>query len=217
MNVPQFSNAIYYLERHEICSGFPAWIIRHQKEVFLLAYLMGEVLGFNGEQLTDLSVAARFHDIGKTYMDPQIINSKGRLTQEQKFEIFKHVHQSYDILKKKGVSSKAILEGVFYHHENYDGTGYPDKLKADEIPLEAQILRIVDSFSAMLGSRPYHNRGRKDFEWALVQIEKNRGSLYSPKLTDIFLNTIRGSKHAFKKDAVNNSLHNKLFKGGKSS
>lgn len=72
------------------------------------------------------------------------------------------MHQSYQILRKKGINSKAILEAVFYHHENFDGSGYPDRLRAGEIPVEAQILRIVDSYSAMLGDRPYQSPANKD-------------------------------------------------------
>lgn len=187
-----FSTAIHHLELHEKHEDFPEWMIRHQKEVFLLAYRMGELLGFSAEQLTELSIAARFHDIGKAYINPRIINHKGTLTDAQRYEVFEHVHQSRNILKIKGINSRAILEGVFYHHENYDGSGYPDKLKGDEIPLAAQILRVVDSFSAMLGSRPYHNRSVKDFHWAIMQIEKNSNTFYNPKIVNAFLKIISG-------------------------
>lgn len=210
-SVPEFSNAIYYLEQHEKHNDFPLWVIRHQKEVFLWAYQMGEMLGFKNESLTDLAIAARFHDIGKTHIDPQIINHEGALTDAQKFKVFEHVHQSYDILKKKGVSTKAILDGVFYHHENYDGTGYPDKLKANEIPLEAQILRIVDSFSAMLGCRPYHNRNKNDFEGALLQIRENSGSLYNPKLVEVFFRITDKLDTKQLKIGDNTKLSNILF------
>ena len=210
--VPEFSNSIYYLEQHEKHAGFPAWVIRHQKEVFLLSYQMGEMLGFENERLTDLAIAARFHDIGKTHIDPEIINHAGELNADQKYAVFEHVHQSYDILKKKGVIVKSILEGVFYHHENYDGTGYPDKLRADEIPLEAQILRIVDSFSAMLGRRPYHKRNANDLAWAIRQIEENSGSLYNPKLVKLFLIITRKINIGKAADGYSAKLHNILFK-----
>lgn len=100
---------------------------------------------------------------------------------------------------------------MFYHHENYDGTGYPDKLKADEIPLEAQILRIVDSFSAMLGSRPYHNRNNKDFDWALLQIKENSGSLYNPKLAEVFLKITGKTNVEYSAYGDKNSFHSILF------
>jgi len=206
-----FSTAIYHLELHEQQEGFPEWVIRHQKEVFLLAYRMGELLGLNTEQLTDLSIAARFHDIGKVRVDPQIINYKGRLTEAQRYEVFEHVHQSQNILKIKGISSRAILEGVFYHHENYNGTGYPDKLKGNEIPLAAQILRVVDSFSAMLGNRPYHNRSIEDLQWATSQIEKNRNTFYSPKIADMFLQIIKKDNPGLGNEGLAGSLYHKLF------
>lgn len=83
-----FSIAITYLEQHEVHSEFPAWVIRHQKEVFLLAYRMGVKLGFSAEQLIDLSIAARFHDIGKAHIDPAIINYQGALNERQRYIIF---------------------------------------------------------------------------------------------------------------------------------
>jgi len=212
-----FSTAIHYLEQHEKHKDFPAWVIRHQKEVFLLAYRIGEVLGFNAEQLMDISIAARFHDIGKIHVDPAIINHNGALTDVQRYEVFEHVHQSYDILKKKGVTSKAILEAVFYHHENYNGTGYPDRLKGEEIPPQAQILRIVDSFSAMLGNRPYHNRTVKDFYWAILQIEKNCGTFYNPKIANVFLKIVRNNKPELGNEGLVKSLHHKLFDRPKSN
>lgn len=206
-----FSTAIHYLEQHEKHEGFPDWMIRHQKEVFLLAYRMGELLGFNAEQLTDLSIAARFHDIGKAHVDPEIINHNGTLTDTQRYAIFEHVHQSHDILKIKGINSRAILEGVFYHHENYDGSGYPDKLKGDEIPVEAQILRVVDSFSAMLGSRPYHNRSVKDFHWAIRQIEKYSSTFYNPKIVNVFLKIVKSNTLEIDNENLAKSLQNMLF------
>lgn len=186
-----FSIAINHLEQHEIHSEFPAWVIRHQKEVFLLAYRMGIKLGFDSEQLTDISIAARFHDIGKADIDPGIINYQGALSENQRYIIFEHVHQSYHILRKKGIDSKIILQAVFYHHENFDGSGYPDRLSGKEIPIEAQILRLADSYSAMLGQRPYKNSDNKDFEWAGLQIEKGSGMLYNPEMVKIFLEIVK--------------------------
>ncbi|MFH1061870.1 MAG: HD domain-containing phosphohydrolase [Candidatus Omnitrophota bacterium] len=186
-----FSIAISHLEQHEIRSEFPAWVIRHQKEVFLLSYRMGLKLGFTPEQLMDISIAARFHDIGKSDIDPEIINYQGLLSENQRYIIFEHVHQSYHILRKKGIDSKNILDAVFYHHENFDGSGYPDRLSGQEIPREAQILRIVDSYSAMLGQRPYQNSDNKDIQWAISQIEQGSGVLYNPKMVRVFLEIIK--------------------------
>jgi HD-GYP domain-containing protein (c-di-GMP phosphodiesterase class II) len=186
-----FATAIAYLEQHEIHNDFPAWVIRHQKEVFLLAYRMGVKLGFDSDQLTDLSIAARFHDIGKTQIDPMIINHEGALTEDQRYAIFEHVHQSHSILRKKGISSKKILDAVFYHHENFDGSGYPDRLSKHEIPVEAQILRVVDSYSAIMGQRPYLNIASKNLQAAAKQIEKGSGELYNPKMVKTFLEIIK--------------------------
>jgi len=193
VNTSTLSTVITYLEQHEKKHRFPVWVIRHQKEVFQLAYYMGVALGFSNTQLTELSVAARFHDIGKSTIDPCLINYRGALSEAQRYEVFEHVRQSHQILKKKGVQSTVILAAVFSHHENFDGSGYPDRLKHNEIPLEAQILRIVDSFSAMLGSRPYNNPHDASFEQAISQIERGSGVLYNPEMVKTFLTIVRQS------------------------
>ncbi|MBU1044532.1 MAG: HD domain-containing protein [Candidatus Omnitrophica bacterium] len=212
----EFSIAINHLEQHEISCEFPAWVIRHQKEVFLLAYRMGLKLGFDPEQLTDISIAARFHDIGKSDIDPAIINHQGALNEDQRYIIFEHVHQSYHILRKKGIDSKSILNAVFYHHENFDGSGYPDRLSNEEIPIEAQILRIVDSYSAMLGRRPYQNAENKDSQWAVSQIEQGSGILYNPEMVKIFLEIGRPLPESQMKSLQQSDFNGVLFKTGNS-
>ncbi len=208
-----FLVAINHLERHEIRSDFPSWVIRHQKEVFLLAYRMGIKLGFSPEKLMDISIAARFHDIGKADIDSGIINHQGPLNENQRYIIFEHVHQSYHILKKKGIDSKVILQAVFYHHENFDGSGYPDKLSGEEIPIEAQILRIVDSYSAMLGQRPYLNSASENIQNALLQIDQGSGVLYNPEMVKVFLEIVKPSSRSYKKHSHQIKLHQALFEG----
>ncbi|MDD5746099.1 MAG: HD domain-containing protein [Candidatus Omnitrophica bacterium] len=202
-----FTTVMNYLEQHEKKHRFPEWVIRHQKEVFHLSYRVGIALGFSSQQLTDLSIAARFHDIGKSSIDPYLINHSGALSEAQRYEVFEHVRQSYQILKKKGIQSKTILAAVFSHHENFDGSGYPDRLKQDEIPREAQILRIVDSFSAMLGSRPYSNPHATSLDQAISQIEQGSGVLYNPNMVGTFLKIIRQGNLSGTVDEVFGSVH----------
>ena len=84
---------------------------------------------------------------------------------------------------------KACIPGILYHHEMYDGSGYPEGLKGKEIPLDARILAIADAFSAMTTERPY--RGAMSFEEALKEIRQGAGSQFAPDLVDAFLMKIR--------------------------
>lgn len=123
----------------------------HSDHVFLLVKEMGLTLGYYGTRLSNLNKAARFHDIGKIYIDDQILNKRGALTDEE-----------YEIIKTHAVLGKELIlkaygEEVFniisQHHERVDGSGYPMGLKGGEICEEAKILAICDSYEAMISDR----------------------------------------------------------------
>ncbi|MFH2138484.1 MAG: HD domain-containing phosphohydrolase [Candidatus Omnitrophota bacterium] len=171
----------------------PEWVIDHEKEVSVICYRMGELFKLKSKQLAALAIAARFHDIGKTRIDKSIVDGEGDLGVIEILEILDHVEFSYSVLKEKGMNWDAVLQIVLAHHENYNGTGYPNKLKENKIPLEAQILRVVDSFSAMHGSRPYPNSQGKDIEKSIQEIEAKKGRFYNPEVVDVFVELINSS------------------------
>jgi tRNA(Arg) A34 adenosine deaminase TadA len=152
----------------------------------LMTYQMAKNMGYQGRDLAQIVIAARFHDIGKCLINPQIINQNGTLTEEQTEDIIEHTHQGYEILRSNGLDIDTILWAVFCHHENINGTGYPDQLIGNEIPEEAKIIRVADSFSAMLGDRPYPRGNGKELSQANQQILKAKGTLYEPKVVDAF-------------------------------
>ncbi len=125
---------------------------------------------FDQKFLENVHIASLLHDIGKIGVPEVILNKPGKLTPEE-FEIMKrHTINGVEILKPL-VELKDALDGVKSHHERYDGTGYPDGLKADQIPMVAAIIAVADTYDAMITDRPYR-KGRSKEE-AIIEIKNN--------------------------------------------
>jgi HD-GYP domain-containing protein (c-di-GMP phosphodiesterase class II) len=126
-------------------SSYDYYTYSHSVNVSIYAIGLGKFIGLNKEQLNLLGSAALLHDLGKSKVATQLINKKGRLTEDE-FEIVKsHPEFSYELLKKYGEKSFQILSGARYHHEKFDGTGYPKGLKGEDIPLFGRIILIEPS------------------------------------------------------------------------
>ncbi len=144
--------------------------LRHGVCVSNLTYLIAKKLGLSDEECYNLAVAGMVHDIGKLRLSSYLYgrNSNGMIIEEIQY-MRKHSKLGYEILKKYSYND-AICEAVLYHHENYDGSGYPDNLKAEKIPLGARIMRVADAFIALISERPY--REAYDFDSAIsIMIE----------------------------------------------
>ena len=129
--------------------------LKHGENVSSLAYEVGRELGLSDEACNDLIVAGFFHDIGKTQISSE---SEGRDTMlvEKMNSVRQHPRAGYEILKRHGFSEE-ICRDVLYHHENMDGSGYPENLEGTNIPLGACILRVCDVFCALIQDRPYRS------------------------------------------------------------
>ena len=123
-----------------------------------LASHLGRRLGCTDEEVQSLALAGILHDIGKIRLSRYVENGTSMTVEESKY-VRMHTMFGCAILKRQGFSEK-IQEMVLYHHENYDGSGYPKNLQGEEIPLGARILRVCDVFAALLSDRPY----RKGFD-----------------------------------------------------
>ena len=123
-----------------------------------LASRLGRRLGCTDEEVQSLALAGILHDIGKIRLSRYVENGTSMTVEEIKY-VRMHSMFGCAILKRQGFSEK-IQEMVLYHHENYDGSGYPKNLQGEEIPLGARILRVCDVFAALLSDRPY----RKGFD-----------------------------------------------------
>ncbi len=131
----------------------------HGMRVSNLAYHLAKKLELSEDFCYDMAVAGMLHDIGKELVSGVVGEDEERLVVEEIHYVRLHSQASYDILKAHGYS-ESILETVLYHHENYDGSGYPYNLSGDSIPLGARIIRVCDVYSALTTDRPY----RKSFD-----------------------------------------------------
>lgn len=138
-------------------------VLTHGISVSNMAWLIANELGLSEKECYDAAHAGVVHDIGKIRLF-RYLNGSDSLTFEETKYMRMHSQISYDILKDKGFDD-SILEIVLHHHENYDGTGYPENLKGNQIPLGARILRVSDVFAALLSDRPY--RGGFDVDTAV--------------------------------------------------
>lgn len=124
------------------------------------------------------------HDIGKISIPDSILLKAGKLTPEE-YEIMKsHAQRGYEFFRDVRVPQK-ILDGIHYHHERYDGTGYPEGLSGERIPLVARIIAVADAFDAMSSSRPY--REKLKMEVIVQEIKDCSGTQFDPKVVDVFL------------------------------
>ena len=144
--------------------------IKHGVCVSNLTYLIAKKLELPDDDCYNLAVAGMVHDIGKLRLSSYLYgrNSNGMLIEEIQY-MRMHSKLGYEILKENGYND-TICEAVLYHHENYDGSGYPDNRKAEQIPLGARIMRVADAFTALISERPY--REAYDFDNAIsIMIE----------------------------------------------
>ena len=156
----------------------------HSHRVAEYAALIAGELGWNSEEIMNLKYAAHLHDIGKIGIPDMLLNKPARLTPEEYSVIKEHTVIGAEILKNISLIPH-VAEVARSHHEHYDGTGYPDGLAGEDIPLSARIVAIADSYDAMNSRRIYRNAlpPEKIFE----EIENNRGIQFDPELADIFL------------------------------
>ncbi|GAA0786369.1 HD-GYP domain-containing protein [Hathewaya limosa] len=159
------------------------YLVRHSANVAVLASILGRWLNFSDREITLLSHAGLLHDIGKTKIDPKILNKPAKLTKEE-FEIVKkHPVLGYDLLKDLPYISPLVSNAVLMHHERIDGSGYPLGIKNDKITNLAKIISIVDIFDAMTSNKSYSNKV-SPFK-ALEVLQKE----YINKLDPIYLTT----------------------------
>lgn len=130
--------------------------IDHGIRVSNLAAQVARQLGMEESVCHELAVAGVVHDIGKIVLGIDIGAVKNPLVVEEMKYVRMHARISYDILKERGYSS-FILQSILHHHENMDGSGYPDNLRGEEIPYGARILRVCDVYAALTSDRPYRS------------------------------------------------------------
>ncbi|MBQ7781155.1 MAG: response regulator [Lachnospiraceae bacterium] len=159
----------------------------HSKRVAEYSRLIAQRLGKSREEQEEIYRAGLLHDIGKIRVPAEIINKPGRLTDEEYNMIKIHPVTGYHILR--GITGSGyIANAAKYHHERYDGTGYPNGLAGEKIPEVARILGVADAYDAMASDRSYRKALPQDMVRA--EIEKGKGSQFDPDMADIILRMI---------------------------
>ncbi|MBR4392904.1 MAG: HD domain-containing protein, partial [Oscillospiraceae bacterium] len=137
--------------------------------------------------LSSLRKAAQMHDIGKIGIPDSVLNKVGRLTDEEYAKMKSHVIGGAEILKDFTLVEH-VVDGTRYHHERYDGRGYPDGLKGEEIPLFGRIIGVADAFDAMTSNRVYRNH--MDTDYVMNEMKRGRGTQFDPDALDAFLRLV---------------------------
>jgi len=143
------------------------------------------------KEISNLKKAAQLHDIGKIGVPDSVLNKVGRLTDEEYVQMKSHVDRGAEILKDFTLVEH-VGDGTRYHHERYDGKGYPKGLKGEDIPLYGRIIGVADAFDAMTSNRVYRNH--MDTDYVMNEMERGRGTQFDPKVLDAFFRLIDSNK-----------------------
>lgn len=131
--------------------------------------------------IQNIMYAGKIHDIGKIYLDKNILNKPGKLTIDEYEEVKKHSQYGHDIIKSKGVYNE-VAKIVLEHHERLDGSGYPNGLKGEQISMEAKVLAVADSFHAMISKRTY--KKAMSINDAIKELKRYSGIWYEKEVVD---------------------------------
>jgi putative nucleotidyltransferase with HDIG domain len=156
----------------------------HSARVTALAEEVARRLGWSKEQLASLRIGGPLHDIGKLAVSDDVLCKEGRLDPAELDQIREHPKIGARILLRMAALREAIPY-VLYHHERWDGRGYPSGKAGEEIPIEARVLAIADAFDAMTSDRPY--RRALSRTQALAEVERCAGTQFDPEVARVFL------------------------------
>ena len=162
----------------------------HSDRVSEYSVLIGKQLNLSDEDLKTLQIGGLFHDVGKIGVPDSILLKTERLTDDEYSEIKNHPAIGAHILSNATIF-KNIIPIVKHHHEKYDGTGYPGKLKGEDIPLFARIAAIADAFDAMTSKRTY--RDSLSLDIVKAEIQRCKVTQFDPHLADIFLDILNNN------------------------
>lgn len=166
-------------------------IVQHNIRVSKLAERIAYAVGLEDEVCQCIAVSGVFIDLGKMAMDADVFNSTRDLTKDEFEYVKQHTTKSTQILMQANHISKDVLMNIIHHHENYDGTGYPNGLIGEQIPIGSRILKICDVFYALVEKRAY----REDYsKKEAIQIMDKETEKFDPALMPIFKDMVTSSK-----------------------
>jgi diguanylate cyclase (GGDEF)-like protein/putative nucleotidyltransferase with HDIG domain len=159
----------------------------HSKKVNAYAVALAEAIGLSPDDVFKVSTAALLHDIGKIGIPDKVLNKKGKLNAEEWNAVKTHPKLGATIIGSIPTLVPCVRI-ILHHHERWDGGGYPDGIKGEDIPIEARILAIADSFEAMSSARPY--RPALSHEEIMKELRQGAGLQFDPKLVEVFIGII---------------------------
>ncbi|WKY44060.1 PAS domain S-box protein [Eubacteriaceae bacterium ES2] len=155
----------------------------HGQKVVSISKKIGSLMALNDKMMQDLEKSARVHDIGKIAVSREILCKRGRLSSEEYQEMKRHPEIGYQMLKTIDKYA-SVAENILFHHEYWDGSGYPRGLSGQEIPLIARIIAVAESYEAMTEEKPY--RQALSLAQALAELSRNAGSQFDPEIVKIW-------------------------------
>lgn len=161
----------------------------HSERVAKISREIARRIGLGEEEVTSIYMAGILHDVGKISTEREILTKISNLTEKEREMVKDHPKVSHRILSKVRFPDSGIALYALYHHEWFDGSGYPYGLGGEDIPMGARILALADSFDAMVANRPY--KKGKDLKGALLEIEKCTGNQFDPLVVCAFLDVLR--------------------------
>jgi hypothetical protein len=161
----------------------------HIGRVQLLSLELARAAGLDAEEAANIGWSAMLHDVGKLHIPDRILLKPGPLSADE-WEIMRR-HPIYgEQILREGSGFEMARRIARWHHENIDGSGYPDGLKGEDIPLEARIVRVTDAFDAITTVRPY--KAARSVEWALAELARCAGTQFDPELARLLEDLLRG-------------------------
>jgi putative two-component system response regulator len=161
----------------------------HCSRVADRALVLARLAGLEQDAVEAVGYGAVLHDVGKIGIDDFVLRKSGPLSDDERIEMQRHPIVGADILRPLRLGS-VVSPIVRAHHERWDGNGYPDRLRGEQIPIGARIVNIIDSHDAMTHDRPY--RARLSDAEAYEELTRNRGTQFDPELLDLYLAHLDG-------------------------
>lgn len=177
---------VNFINANDIFTG------KHSQRLVKYCSVMADLMSLPTSKKRDLQVASILHDVGKIQIPRSILRKFGILTDEERKILHKHAEFGANAVKRIPRFYR-ISKIIKYHHERYDGSGYPDGLKGEEIPVEARILAVVDAFDAMISDRPY--RKSLGIGAAFSELKAGRGTQFDPHIVDVFIEFSKRKYH----------------------